>query len=113
MGYNEIVERHAPILGLKNLVTGEPCKPFVYMDHVEDGMWVHYATYCENIRKLKRALWLARTERAVAEQTVDEWSRYKEKHPFGSWREDPFEYWVQAWIYVEKLCRKKAKESDK
>lgn len=61
-------------------------------------------------RRLKRALWLARAERAVAEQTVDEWSRYKEKHPFGSWREDPFEYWVQAWIYVEKLCRKKAKE---
>ena len=58
----------------------------------------------------ERALWLARAERAVAEQTVDEWSRYKEKHPFGSWREDSFEYWVQAWIYVENLCRKKAKE---
>ncbi len=61
-------------------------------------------------RRLKRALWLARAERAVAEQTVDEWSRYKEKHPFGLWREDPFEYWVQAWIFVEKLCRKKAEE---
>ena len=64
---------------------------------------------CEN-RKLKRALWLARAERAVAEQTVDEWSRYKEKHPFGSWRADPFEYWMQAWICVEKICRKKAEE---
>lgn len=63
----------------------------------------------ENRRQI-RALWLARAERAVAEQTVDEWSRYKEKHPFGSWREDPFEYWVQAWIYVEKLFRKKAEE---
>ena len=61
-------------------------------------------------RKLKRALWLARAERAVAEQTVDEWSRYKEKHPFGSWRADPFEYWMQAWICVEKICRKKAEE---
>lgn len=61
-------------------------------------------------RRLKRALWLARAERAVAEQTVDEWSRYKEKHPFGSWRADPFEYWMQAWICVEKICRKKAKE---
>lgn len=64
----------------------------------------------KQICKTQRALWLARAERAVAEQTVDEWSRYKEKHPFGSWRADPFEYWVQAWIYVEKLCRKKAKE---
>ena len=34
----------------------------------------------------------------------------KEKHPFGLWREVPFEYWVQAWICVEKICRKKAKE---
>lgn len=66
--------------------------------------------YRVQFKSTKRALWLARAERAVAEQTVDEWSRYKEKHPFGSWREDPFEYWVQAWIYVEKLCRKKAEE---
>ncbi len=61
-------------------------------------------------RRVKRALWLARAERAVAEQTVDEWSRYKEKHPFGSWRAEPFEYWVQEWICVEKICRKKAEE---
>ena len=62
------------------------------------------------LNETKRALWLARAERAVAEQTIDEWSRYREKHPCGSWRVDPFEYWVQAWIYVEKLCRKKAEE---
>ena len=62
------------------------------------------------ISELKRALWLARAERAVAEQTIDEWSRYKEKHPCGSWRADPFDYGVMAWIYVEKLCRKKSKE---
>ena len=62
------------------------------------------------ISDLKRARWLARAERAVAEQTIDEWSRYKEKHPCGSWRADPFDYWVMAWIYVEKLCRKKSKE---
>ena len=79
----------------------EDVQATAYAESVDAGM--------EN-RKLKRALWLARAERAVAEQTVDEWSRYKEKHPFGSWRADPFEYWVQAWIYVEKLCRKKAKE---
>ena len=77
---------------------------------------VQASAYAESVdagmreRKLKRALWLARAERAVAEQTVDEWSRYKEKHPFGSWRADPFEYWMQAWICVEKICRKKAKE---
>ena len=77
---------------------------------------VQASAYAESVdagmrdRRMKRALWLARAERAVAEQTVDEWSRYKEKHPFGSWRADPFEYWMQAWICVEKICRKKAEE---
>ena len=77
---------------------------------------VQATAYAESVdasmenRRLKRALWMARAERAVAEQTVDEWSRYKEKHPCGSWRADPFEYWMQAWICVEKICRKKAEE---
>lgn len=82
----------------------------VYKDSVDVKVkiWERYKKAEDELRKTQRALWLARAERAVAEQTVDEWSRYKEKHPFGLWREDPFEYWVQAWIYVEKLCRKKA-----
>lgn len=63
MKYNEIVERHAPILGLNDLVTGKPCKPFVYMGYVDDGMWVHYVTYCENIRKQKRKRCLAMAEK--------------------------------------------------
>ena len=79
----------------------ESVQATAYTESVDAGM--------EN-RRLKRALWMARAERAVAEQTVDEWSRYREKHPFGSWRADPFEYWVQAWICVEKICRKKAEE---
>ena len=79
----------------------EDVQATAYAESVDAGM--------EN-RRLKRALWLARAERAVAEQTVDEWSRYKEKHPFGSWRADPLEYWMQAWICVEKICRKKAEE---
>lgn len=70
MKYNEIVERHAPILGLNNLVTGEPCKPFVYMDYVDDGMWVHYVTYCENIRKQKRKRCLAMADLCDAEADV-------------------------------------------
>lgn len=64
----------------------------------------------KELRATNRALWLARAERAVAAQSVHEWCRYNEKHPCGLWRADPFEYWVQAWICVEKLCRKKAKE---
>lgn len=70
MKYNEIVERHAPILGLNNLVTGEPCKPFVYMDYVDDGMWVHYVTYCENIRKQKRKRCLTMASWCDAEADV-------------------------------------------
>lgn len=95
----------AVIAGLKQKLQDQCISCPVKMQ--EDDM---VAEKDNEIRRLKRALWLARAERAVAEQTVDEWSRYKEKHPFGSWRADPFEYWVQEWIYVEKICRKNAKE---
>lgn len=53
MKYNEKVERFAPKLGRKNLANGLSCPPFVYMEDSEDGMWVHYAKYCEAIAKLK------------------------------------------------------------
>lgn len=84
---------------LKNKL--EDVQATAYAESVDAGM--------EN-RKLKRALWLARADRAVAAQSVHEWCRYNEKHPCGLWKADPFECWVQAWICVEKLCRKKAKE---
>lgn len=53
MKYNEKVERYAPKLGRKNLANGLSCPPFVYMDDSDDGMWVHYCKYCENIAKQK------------------------------------------------------------
>ena len=60
--YNEKVERCAPKLGRKNLANGLSCSPFVYMDDSDDGMWVHYVKYCENIakQKYKRCLAMAR-----------------------------------------------------
>lgn len=62
MKYNEKVERCAPKLGRKNLANGLSCPPFVYMDDSDDGMWVHYVKYCENIakQKFKRCLAMAR-----------------------------------------------------
>ena len=61
MKYNEKVERFAPKLGRKNLANGLSCPPFVYMDDSDDGMWVHYGKYCENIakQKYKRCLAMA------------------------------------------------------
>lgn len=58
MKYNEKVERCAPKLGRKNLVNGLSCPPFVYMEDSDDGMWVHYGKYCENMahQKYKRCL---------------------------------------------------------
>lgn len=50
---NEKVERFAPKLGRKNLANGLSCPPFVYMEDSDDGMWVHYVKYCENIAKQK------------------------------------------------------------
>ena len=62
MKYNEKVERCVPKLGRKNLVNGLSCPPFVYMEDSEDGMWVHYVKYCENIakQKYKRCLAMAK-----------------------------------------------------
>ena len=57
MKYNEKVERCAPKLGRKNLANGLSCPPFVYMDDSDDGMWVHYVKYCENIAKQKYKRW--------------------------------------------------------
>lgn len=54
--YNKKVERFAPKLGRKNLANGLSCPPFVYMEDSDDGMWVHYAKYCEDIAELKAKL---------------------------------------------------------
>lgn len=62
MKYNEKVERFTPKLGRKNLANGLSCPPFVYMDDSDDGMWVHYAKYCENIAKQKYKRCLAMAE---------------------------------------------------
>lgn len=98
MKYNEIVERHAPKLGLNNLVTGEPCKPFVYMDYVDDGMWVHYVTYCENIRKQKRkrCLSMARWCGIGAQFQHDKVIRFD--NPFYIKRAEWLEKWQNRWL---------------
>ena len=51
-------------------------------------IWMKQHFFCEEViacesaknRRLKRALWLASAERAVAEETADECFRYKKKH---------------------------------
>ena len=93
MKYNELVERHAPRLGLINLVTGEPCKPFVYMDYVDDGMWVHYVTYCDNIRKQKRKRCLANAETCFESR---EYWRYR----YGDWGDKGYDR-MYKWRKVE------------
>ena len=70
MKYNEKVERFAPKLGRKNLANGLSCPPFVYMDDSDDGMWVHYGKYCENIAKQKYKRCLAKAEWCDAEADV-------------------------------------------
>lgn len=102
MKYNEIVERHAPRLGLNNLVTGEPCKPFVYMDYVDDGMWVHYVTYCENICKQKRKRCLTMAdwcEVAAAEMKVKhDFDPVNECKAFYYHRELWWRKWKNRWL---------------
>jgi len=101
MMYNEIVERHAPRLGLNNLVTGEPCKPFVYMDYADDGMWVHYVTYCEDVRKQKRMRCLDMAdrcrERFLRYVVLVSFSPNKGAIPFYERRRDRAYKWMYKW----------------
>ena len=97
MKYNEKVERFAPKLGRKNLANGLSCPPFVYMDDSDDGMWVHYGKYCENIakQKYKRCLAMARfcEERCARYDLLQEHSGF-------SWRREIDFYfrWYQRWL---------------
>ena len=87
MKYNEKVERFAPKLGRKNLANGLSCPPFVYMDYSDDGMWVHYGKYCENIakQKYKRCLAMAKWCKSMMVfndryGTMTKWLHYNRWH---------------------------------
>ena len=75
MKYNEKVERCAPKLGRKNLANGLSCPPFVYMDDSDDGMWVHYVKYCENIAKQKYKRCLAMADKC--QEAICYWDNVK------------------------------------
>ena len=104
MKYNEKVERFAPKLGRKNLANGLSCPPFVYMDYSDDGMWVHYGKYCENIakQKYKRCL-------AVARRCHNE-SLWWYSKGYGFEKYDKFwEKWEKRWLELaEKFKDKEA-----
>lgn len=55
-----------------------------------------------------RSMWLTRAKEAVAEQAIDNYERYKGKHPCSSVRD--FDEWSLLWKGVERLCLKKAEE---
>ena len=102
MKYNEKVERFAPKLGRKNLANGLSCPPFVYMDDSDDGMWVHYGKYCENIakQKYKRCLAMARWCWAIKEL-----NRYGDQDYM-----DFAEKWRKRWLELaEQFKDKEAK----
>lgn len=89
MKYNEKVERFAPKLGRKNLANGLSCPPFVYMDDSDDGMWVHFAKYCENIakQKYKRCL-------AMAKWCYAKWDDTATKYYKSVW----YRKWEVKWL---------------
>jgi len=91
MKYNEKVERFAPKLGRKNLANGLSCPPFVYMDYSDDGMWVHYGKYCENIakQKYKRCL-------AMARWCKQRYDAVDYRIPIRKW--DFYKKWLKRWL---------------
>ena len=93
MKYNEKVERFAPKLGRKNLANGLSCPPFVYMDYSDDGMWVHYGKYCENIAKQKYKRCLAMAKWCDAQ--VEWYNSLNEDYSF--WL-DLYVKWHNRWL---------------
>ena len=89
--YNEKVERCAPKLGIKNLVNGLSCPPFVYMEDSDDGMWVHYVKYCENIAKQKYKRCLAMAGWCERKRVDAAYRIPREKWEF-------YEKWHKRWL---------------
>lgn len=94
MKYNEKVERFAPKLGRKNLVNGLSCPPFVYMEDSDDGMWVHYVKYCENIAHQKYKRCLAMAKWCESENYTACW--YHENSERCEWTEK----WHKRWLKI-------------
>lgn len=105
MKYNEKVERFTPKIGRKNLANGLSCPPFVYMDYSDDGMWVHYAKYCENIAKQKYKRCLAMAEMCNAR--YDEEDAKVNGHA-ASWEyiSDEMRFWERWHERWQKLAEK-------
>jgi hypothetical protein len=105
MEYNEKVERFAPKLGRKNLANGLSCPPFVYMDYSDDGMWVHYGKYCENIAKQKYKRCLAKKEECKIRSTRyhDLWEKWRktEYDTSGSYYKDYIKWWHRAMKWLD------------
>ena len=75
----------------------------------------HYAEIVDagmRERRLRRALWIARAERARTEQCYENYSFYIHRHQKtmygGTYR--PYIAWLEKWIEVERKCRAKAEE---
>lgn len=72
----------------------ESLKASHYSEMVDAGM---------RERRLRRALWLERVDRAISMSCIDMYSKYKEKHPFTI--NQSFDEWVLIWQVVERKCR--------
>ena len=79
---------------------------------------VQASMYCDVVdanmenRRLKRALWLGRAERARTEQCYENYSFYIHRHQKtmygGTYR--PYIAWLEKWDEVERKCKAKAEE---
>ena len=79
---------------------------------------VQASMYCDVVdanmenRRLRRALWIARAERARTEQCYENYSFYIHRHQKtmygGTYR--PYIAWLEKWNEVERKCLKKAEE---
>jgi hypothetical protein len=96
-----LAKKDAEIAELKQKL--EDVQATAYADSVDASM---------SERRLTRALWLARAERARTEQCYENYSFYIHRHQKtmygGTYR--PYIAWLEKWIEVECKCKAKAEE---
>lgn len=82
------------------------------LENVQASMYADVVDANMENRRLKRALWLARAERARTEQCYENYSFYIHRHQKtmygGTYR--PYIAWLEKWNEVERKCREKAEE---
>jgi hypothetical protein len=77
------------------------------LENVQASMYCDVVDANMEIRRLKRALWLARAQAADGFATISRWTDYEDMHPD---TKIGYRKWYKKFMHVKALCKAKAEE---